>query len=85
MSHFDRECARALLMALHGSDCVSEHVNTDLGRWGARAEELVIRHWCWIGAVADALVQRQNLSGDEIAALRNTSRRRGTCFSRERG
>jgi ATP-dependent Zn protease len=36
----------------------------------ARAKALLEQHWPWVEAVATALIQRKELSGDEVLALR---------------
>lgn len=70
MGRYDTAQARALLRALHGSDSTADDAITDaLAQWRTRADRVVERHWPWIKAVAEALEQRQRLSGDEIAQL----------------
>jgi hypothetical protein len=70
MGQHDTAQARALLRVLHGSDhAMADSITEAVARWRERADRHVDRHWLWIKAVAQALEERQRLSGDEIARL----------------
>lgn len=66
----DEQWAVGQVQSVYGSANAYAHADRELATLTKRAEELLERHWAFVERVAEALMVKGRLTGDEVVSLK---------------